>query len=162
VINETGKNVYVGTTLASGYNMGVNTSSNITDWLFDSKQGFMEMDYPQNQSWGAVFITVGEPKRDVSAKSIEDLSKFKYLVLDLKGKVGDESIEIGLKDNTDPDNGSETKIKILNLTKEWQHYQFELKKFETADPTRLHVVIEFVFSGPSAQTVYFRNIKYMP
>jgi len=162
VIEKTGKDIYKGTALTTGYNMGVNTSQGRTDWLIDSKQGFMKMVYPKGQQWGAVFITVGELQKDIKKRQIEDLSKFKYITVDLKGEVGGESLEIGLKDNTDPDDGRETKIKISDLTTEWKTYQFELKKFETADLTRLYVVIEFVFTGDKAQTVYFRNIRYIP
>lgn len=70
-------------------------------------------------------------------------------------------IEIGIKDNTDPDDGSETKAQV-DLTTEWQTYKFPIAKFYTAAPTRLYVVAEFVFSGSNAKTIYFRNIKYLP
>jgi len=162
VIEKTGKDIFKGTALTTGYNMGVNTSEGRTDWLIDSKKGFMRMDYPEGQRWGAVFITVGEPQSKVSERKTEDLSKFKYLTVDLKGEVAGESVEIGLKDNTDPDDGRETKIKISDLTTEWKTYKFELKNFETADLSRLYVVIEFVFTGENARTVYFRNIRYVP
>ena len=70
-------------------------------------------------------------------------------------------IEIGLKDNTNPDDGSETKAQV-DLTTEWQTYKFPIAKFYTAAPTRLYVVAEFVFGGSNAKTIYFRNIKYLP
>ena len=148
--------IYGGRTLSLGYDMGVNSSGGRTDWLTDM-YGYMKMDYPSGQSWGAVFITVG-PSKDPPRPS-QDFSSYKYLSVELKGETGEESVDIGIKDSDDPDNGSETKI-TKNLTGDWKEYTFALNEFTTANTAKLYVVAEFVFGGPKAQTVYFRNIKY--
>ncbi len=150
--------IYVGTELSEGYDMGVNSSGGLTNWLFDLN-GFMKMEYPENQTWGAVFITVGPPTEP--PRPSQDLSLYTTLSVDLKGENGGEELEIGIKDNTDPDDGSETKIKVSGLTTEWQTYTFPLSDFTTADLTRIYVVIEFVFGGPYAQTVFFKNVEYL-
>ena len=152
--------IYYGPRLADGYNMGVNTSGGLTNWVTDMG-GYMRMAYPSGQQWGVVFITVGPPRNP--PRPGKDLSRYRTLSLELRGQVGGEDIRIGLKDNTDPDDGSETKVLVSDLTTEWQTFTFPLSDFKTADRTRLYVVIEFVFEvGTPAETVYFRHIRYLP
>jgi hypothetical protein len=144
--------------LSSGYDIGVDDSQHIRNWLTDMGD-YMRMTYPNGLEWGAVFITVGKPRDP--PRPFKDFSTFSTLSMDLRGEKGGESIEIGIKDNTDPDDGSETKSPVY-LTTEWKTYTFPISKFYTAEPTRLYVVAEFVFSGSNAKTIYFRNIKYLP
>ncbi len=152
--------VYYGPRLAEGYDMGVNTSGGLTGWVTDLG-GYMRMAYPPGQSWGAVFITVGPPR--LPPRPGKNLSAYQSLVVELRGEVGGEDVWIGLKDNTDPDNGTETKILIPDLPTGWQTYTFPLSAFTTADRSRLYVVTEFVFEpGTPAETVYFRKIRYVP
>lgn len=85
------------------------------------------------------------------------------LSLDLKGSIGGESVRIALKDNTDPDNGSEAKVLISDLVTSWQMYKIPLTSFSTADLTRLYMVTGFIFeNGTPAETVCFRNLRYLP
>lgn len=152
--------IYMGAELAAGYDMGVNTSGERTDWV-TNKDGAICMAYPSGQQWGAVFITMGEPTNP--PRPGQDLSNYQTLSLELRGEKGGEQVWIGLKDNEDPDDGTETKRLVSNLTTEWQPFTFPLSDFETADLTKLYVVTEFVFEpGTSAETVCFRNIQYLP
>jgi len=137
--------------------MGVNTSGDRTDWV-ENMSGFMRMSYPSGQSWGAVFITYGEPIDP--PRPGWDCSDFDSLLVDLKSEVEGGRVEIGIKDNTDPDNGTETKILVSDLDTIWNTYSFALESFRTADLTAIYVFAEFVFSGGNPQTVYFRNVKY--
>jgi hypothetical protein len=148
--------IYVGQVLSPGYDMGVNSSNNLTNWLSDSL-GYMKMVYPAGQVWGAVFITVGQPVNP--PRPFKNYSMYKSMQIEMKGGSGGETIDIGIKDNTDPDNGQETKIAIL-LTKEWKIYEFSLIKFVTADLSHLYAPVEFVFGGNQSKTVYFKNINY--
>lgn len=145
--------------LAVLYDMGVESSHQRRDWLQMTEEG-MKMAYPTGQSWGAVFITVGAPVDP--PRPWKDFSSFSTLSVELRGEVGGESVEIGIKDATDPDDGSEAKIQISQLPIEWQTYTFPLSSFQTADLEKLYVVAEFVFAGPAAQIVYFRNVQYHP
>jgi hypothetical protein len=144
--------------LTEGYDIGVDSSEGFTDWLTDL-DGSMRMEYPSNQDWGAVFITVAPPA-DYSRPSV-DLSSYNTLSIDLRGEVGGEEIEIGIKDNTDPDDGTETKIRVCNLTTNWQTILIPSERFDTADLSNIYVVIEFLFNGAQAQTVSFNNVKYL-
>jgi hypothetical protein len=61
-----------------------------------------------------------------------------------------------MKDANDPDDGSETKI-LVPLTSARQ--VFSLSRFTTLNRRSLYIVIEFVFEGPTASTVEFRNVR---
>lgn len=167
--------IYMGPSLADGYNMGVNTSDGQTHWVTNVGDHIC-MEYPGNQAWGVVFIAVDSPaityRRPPMSASFtpsssarprrsHDLSQYTHISLELKGTEGTEFLFIGIKDNTDPDDGSEYKEGISNLTTEWQSYTFPLSRFHTADLAQVYIPIEFVFeSGTPAQTICFRNIFY--
>jgi len=153
------RTIFDGRGLAGFYDMGVDSSNRKRNWLDRTADG-MKMAYPADQAWGAVFITVGVPVDP--PRPWKDFSSFRTLSLELRGQTGGESVQIGIKDATDPDDGTETKALVSNLSTQWQTYQFPLSMFATADLTRLYVVTEFVFSGSTAQTVYFRNVRFVP
>lgn len=152
--------IYYGPRLAEGYDMGITTSHGVTGWVTDMGS-YMRMAYPPGQAWGAVFITVGPPKPP--PRPGKNLSAYKSLVVELRGQNGGEDIWIGLKDNEDADDGTETKIPLLDLTPTWQTFTIPLSSFATAEKSRLYVVTEFVFEpGTPAETVYFRKIRFVP
>jgi hypothetical protein len=153
------KDVLVGPKLSAGFDMGVNSSEGRHDWLEKNvDEGYFKMAYPSGQSWGAVFITVGKPT--VPPRPSRDFSGYQTLSIEMKAEPGTKVIDVGIKANTQPDDGTETKIPA-KLTSEWKTFEFPLKKFEGADPRILYVVAEFVFADSNAQTVYVRNIKYL-
>jgi hypothetical protein len=151
------QDILIGADLTSGLDMGVNSSNGRTDWL-ESQNGAFKMSYPANQTWGAVFITVGPPTDP--PRPFRDFSAYRTLSIEMKGGPGARTIDIGVKTNTQPDNGRETK-KTENLTQDWRTYEIALSDFTGTDLSRLYVVTEFVFARSNAQTVYFRNIKYL-
>jgi len=150
--------VFWGDTLAPGYDMGVNTSGGLTSWVTVTN-GEICMAYPSGQSWGAVFITVGQPTQP--PRPGKDLSNYHQLSLELQGQVGGESVSIGIKDNKQPDTGTETKVPVSGLTTDWKPFAFPLSQFTGADLHKLYVVIEFVFAGGTSETVCARNIQYL-
>jgi len=153
------KDVLVGSKLSSGFDMGVNSSEGRTDWLErDTDQGHFKMSYPSGQSWGAVFITVGKPK--VPPRPSRDFSAYQTLSIEMKGGSGTKVVDIGIKTNTQPDDGSETKV-TLKLDPDWKTYEIPLNKFVGTDSRNLYVVTEFVFADSEAQTLYVRNIRYL-
>jgi exo-beta-1,3-glucanase (GH17 family) len=145
--------------LADFYDIGVDSSNSRQDWLETTSDG-MSMTYPAGQAWGAVFVTVGPPVDP--PRPWKDFSSFRTLSVELRGETGGESVEIGIKDATDPDDGTEAKALVSNLSTAWQTYQFPLSMFGTADLTHLYVAVEFVFDGSTAETVYFRDVKFLP
>src|SRR6185369_17737761 len=97
----------------------------------------LKMSYPADQSWGAVFITVGKPKQP--PRPFRDFSAFGTLSVEMKGESGGEQLEIGLKTNEQPDDGTETTIPVT-LTAQWQTYKFSLEKFSGANLEKLDII----------------------
>jgi hypothetical protein len=89
------------------------------------------------------------------------MSAYRTLRLQLRGSVGGESVDVGIKDNTDPDTGAETK-KTVVLSSSWQTYTFALSDFLTADLKQLYLLMELVFNGPNGRTVFLRDVQYVP
>lgn len=143
--------------LTSGLDMGVNSSGGRTNWL-EVSDGVMCMRYPPGQRWGAVFITVGQPTQ--TSRAARDFSSYRSLVIEARGVSGGEEVLIGLKDSTDPDDGSESKVLLSNLTTDWQRFEIGLSRFRTADLTRLYVPTEFVFEGPPT-AICVRKIEFI-
>ena len=56
----TTSDVFINGRFSHGLNMGVNTSEGRTDWAKLSNNE-LNIQYPNGQAWGAVFITVGRP-----------------------------------------------------------------------------------------------------
>ncbi len=147
--------VFTNGTFNQGLNMGVNTSEGKTKWV-EVSNGEIRMTYPKGQSWGAVFVTAGKPI-PLGKRGKMDFSKYAKLVLELKGEKG-ATVQVGLKDNLDPDDGSESKV-TLNIENEWKEYEIDLKNFETADLRNLYIVTEFVFAN-NPQTLSVRKIQF--
>lgn len=151
------KHVLDGTELADGFDMGVNTDKGRTDWLERlDKENCFRLAYPAGQRWGAVFITVGPPTD--SPRPSMDFSSYKFLVIQMKGGAGGEAVQVGVKTNTQPDNGGEYKV-AETLTPDWKTYRYPLARFQRADPRTLYVVAEFVFDS-EPRTIYVRNVRY--
>jgi hypothetical protein len=160
------RKIYVGETLSEGYDMGVNTSGGITDWVTD-QHGYMQCNYPPGQDWGAVFITTIPLTGVVGDREPKDFSAYDYLALDLKGGAGGERVSIGVKTHTDPDNGLEPKFVADNLTTDWVTYKIPLSdlvrepNYPASRFQTLYVVCELVFEpGTPAETVCFRNVQF--
>ena len=150
--------IYAGNTLSPGYDMGVDTGpGRLSNWVTD-QGGHMCLNYPGGQDWGAVFITNGPPQPPGSRPG-QNLSAYTRLYLELQSQTGGQ-VQIGIKDNADPDDGSETKF-TLTPPGEWQGYAFPLSDFRTADPNNLYVLLEFVF-GSTPADICVRNIMYLP
>jgi hypothetical protein len=146
-----------GSELTEGFDMGVDSSERERTWVTQDPE-YMRMAFPANQKWAAVFITIGEPV-DKDRPEM-DFSAYKTLSIDMKGQVGGEKVDIGLKTNTQPDNGREKKL-TRTLSPVWETYTFPLADFKGTDIRHLYVVTEFVYNGKTPQVVYFRNIKYL-
>jgi hypothetical protein len=156
-ISTNADHVIFGSRLADAYTLGQNTSEQLANWV-TRLEDYASMRYASGQKWGVVFISVGTP--GTSIRQTVDLSGFDTISVELRGKVGGEFLEIGVKDAADPSDGSESRVLVANLTTQWKRFDFPLADFLSADLTRLHVVIEFVFVN-QAMTVDFRNIRYL-
>lgn len=151
--------IYSGEMLRPGLELGVDSSGHQYDWVEDLK-GAMKISYPPGQEWGSVYITVGRPQSRNDRQSMP-LTLQSTLSMELRGELGGEVVFIGIKDRLQPDNGSETLIPV-KLTSDWQTYTFDRNLFIGVDPTDVYIPIEFVFKHVGAETIYFRNVQYLP
>ncbi len=151
--------------LSAYYDMGVDSwPEHKHDWVAGDG-GEMRMAYPNGQQAGAVFVTVGKPTQ--SPRPWKDFSDFEMLSMELRGESGEERVEIGVKNRSDPDNGNEKRI-VERLTKDYRPYRIRLDDLRSGHLRipeglkQLNTVVEFVFQGPRAETIYARNIRYEP
>jgi len=89
------------------------------------------------------------------------MSAYKRVQFQLRGAVGGEIVDVGMKDNTNADDGNEVK-KRLTLTSSWQTFSFALSDFSRSDVKRLYVLFELVFEGAQGRAVFFRDVRYVP
>jgi len=153
-----------GTALGSNLALGINTiPGGITNWLTPepptiSAPGDLSMVCPGGQSSCFMFITDGPALSGYPRPGI-DVSGYATLSVEIEGDAG-TTIQVGIKDSTQPDNGSETKV-TLPVTANWTTLSIPLAKFTGANLKSIYVLCEFVFAGgPKAQTVRVRNITY--
>ncbi len=152
--------IYSGQFLRSGLNMGVDSSGHLNEWVQDLN-GQMKASYPAGQGWGTIFITVGKVASP-GARASMDLSQYSRLSVEMRGEADNQTVFIGLKDNQQPDDGSETTLPV-KVSSDWKTYNFNLNDFRGADLTRVYIPLEFVFKGyPAGETITFRNIQVLP
>ncbi len=161
------RQVLVNGKLTSIFHMDVDDSAHGRPWL-STDDDHLKLSYPQGLDWGAMFVTWGKARAKNTPLSAYwagapglfiDMSMYKSLIIEMRGVLGGEAVDIGIKTIEQPDDGSETKVHTP-LTAEWNEYTFPLTRFKGASPAILSVVAEFVFAGAKAQTVLVRNIKY--
>jgi hypothetical protein len=141
------------------FDLLVDTDRQQRDWLSKVADALLA-EYPSNQVWGFVGAVM-KGNASPGSRPFMDLSSYKTLEIQIRGASGGESVEIGIKDNTDPDNGTETK-KVEVLTVNWQTLSYPLADFTTADLTSVYLLFEIVFNGAPARSVYFRDVRYVP
>jgi hypothetical protein len=112
--------------------------------------------YPGGAQWGAVFWGV---LRNSDGRPSLDFSGFDTLSLEMKGDVGGEAVLVHLKDKDDPDDGTQTNVELV-LTDDWQVYEIDLDRFETAELGKLTIVLGFAFFG-EPQSFSIRNARYL-
>ncbi len=151
--------IYSGEFLRNGLDMGVDSSGYESSWV-ENLIGTMRADYPDGQTWGVVYITVGKPAPRGQRASM-DFSQYGILSFEMRGERSGEVVYIGIKDRLQRDDGTETTIPVT-LTTEWKTYKFDLREFSGARLTDIYIPIEFVFKNIGSETIYFRNIQYLP
>jgi len=122
----------------------------------DRDNAFVTIEYPQNDSdsnWAALQLTVSGTTGRI------DLSKYKKLIIELKGHKGGENMDIVIKDILDPVDGSESRYN-LEASNVWEKYEIDLKHFETADLNNVEVALGFVFVGKKERKIYVKNAYY--
>jgi hypothetical protein len=78
------KDVLVGSSLTKGFDIGIDSSEHVKDWV-RQLPGYIEVAFPAYQEWAAVFITMGKPV-DLPRNSWMDLSAYKILSIEMRGE----------------------------------------------------------------------------
>jgi len=149
--------ILTGISLGSGYYLNLDTSDLRRDWLSNDGSSLI-MRYPGAPStFGFVSITPG-PLAPLGSRPSLDASGYQTLVLEMRGDQG-SSVDIGIKDWQQPDDGSETKVH-RTVSSDWQTYSIPLSQFLRVDLKHVYFLAEIVFNGSNSQTLQVRNIKY--
>ncbi len=86
-----------------------------------------------------------------------NLTGYTYLHFKIRGDgtIPDNVIKVGMKDTTDPNNGSETKIGLTGITDQWKTFEIPISSFATLDPNYVKIFAEFVIEEPGHQGLVF-------
>ena len=121
------------------------------------EEGYLELRYPENRvQWASPYFEVSALRGRVQEMDFSDYSK---MVLEMKGEKGGERFDIAMKDKNDPPDGTESRI-TMELTDQWQTYEFDLSEFKTADLKTINVPFGIVFQGSQGQTIQLRTIQF--
>ena len=101
----------------------------------------LHIDYQGGAAWAGIWLAAGA---GVLQQQSPDFSTYSTLLLELKGDTGGETISVNMEDRDDPADGTSTRIK-LQLSDQWQTYEIDLTRFETADLRILSTPLGFVF-----------------
>lgn len=124
--------------------------------IHNEELGTVEISFPK-YDWGVCYFYNGNGS--IEQIRTKDFSIYNTLKLELKGEKGGEKVEIGLKDETNPLDGSETKVE-LTLSDEWEFYEIPLKAFKGTNLSKLFFVVEFVFEY-EPRNISVRHIEYL-
>jgi hypothetical protein len=112
--------------------------------------------YPGGTQWGALWLAVAGVAEE---RPSLDFSGFDKLSLEMRLDSGGESVRVHLKDSDDPDDGTQTNVELV-LSDDWQVFEIDLDRFETADLSALTIVLGFLFAG-EPQSFSIRNARYL-
>ncbi len=141
----------------AGHHTGGFDSSMTNDFRFSSTvHDAIRLDFPET-NWAAYYFYNGFGSID--QVRVKDYSVYNTLRLEMKGEEGGENIMIGMKDESNPTDGSETKVP-LSLTEDWQNYDIPTASFSPTDLSKLFMPAIFVFEK-EPKTIYIRNIEFL-
>ncbi|MBT8113968.1 MAG: hypothetical protein KJP04_01215 [Arenicella sp.] len=122
---------------------------------FEKQDGSLHIDYAGGAEWVGFWYLVG---MNLESPEFRDYSKFDKLVLELKGDQGGETVIINMEDWEDPRDGSSSRV-ALQLTDQWQTYEIELARFETADLKMLRA-LGFILLNEAPQSFSVRTMRF--
>jgi exo-beta-1,3-glucanase (GH17 family) len=145
--------------LESGFDMGIDTSNHIFQWL-TFQAGIFTLNYPAGQQWGTAFITACKAVPPAQRTVSIDLSAYRSLVFDMRATVNGACVQVGIKDRYQPDDGTEAKTDQC-LTTQWTTYMRPLSVY-SATLTSVYTAFEVIFKGGAGFTIQLSNVRYSP
>ena len=132
-------------------------TSNPEEWLIaDFEEDEIAIRFPA-LAWGSLFLFNGTGM--IEQLRLKDFSIYTKLKLELRGAQGGEVVFIGLKDVSNPTDGSETKVE-LTLTNEYKTYEIPLSSFKPTDISKLFMPFSIIFEKEPAE-MFIRSIEYV-
>lgn len=152
--------------LAPGLDMTTSTDGKISNWhqvVQDGNDTILELNYPANQGFGELQITVRQ--------TTQDFSDYTELVLEMKSADLDRNVDIGIKGAKDPEAQTKFKRTFMDISTEWQEYHIQLKGEAAQLSARatvnqmerlrnLKIVTELAFGAKDRQVFYIRKIYF--
>lgn len=141
----------------------------LVDWTTDRRDQngnhFLECRVPGSEN-AFIYFSYGDLTPNVDLRKTFDISKYQYLVLEVKGEEGVRgNVDIGVKANTDPDTGNEPKSR-RSLSADWTTIRIPLSTFVkgTYGADRLediYIATELVWDvHAQGQKVFVRRIRF--
>lgn len=124
---------------------------------FSKQKDYLTIEYPENTyAWGSCSFMVDALYGRVNEM---DFSAYSTVFLEMKDDVGNEVIDIAMKDINDPPDGSESRVSI-GLTTNWKGYEIKTNRFKTANVIKIMVPVGFVFEGSAGKKIHLRSIQF--
>lgn len=135
----------------------LNSASGLVKDYFTFEEDYLTLEYPEDTyQWASPYFVVSALSGRVNEM---DFSGYDKMIIEMKGNVGGETLDLTMKDKNDPADGSESRLK-LELTKDWKTYEIDTNHFKTADMSVIEVPLAFVFQGPTARKIHIRSIQF--
>ncbi len=123
----------------------------------DSENDYVVLTYPANTFlWASPYFAIEALNGRVTEM---DFSKYKKVILELKGAKGGEEFSLMMKDKFDPPDGTESRFDI-KLTDTWETYEVPTSHFKTADMKIIETPLGFVFLGDTGLKIHVRSIQF--
>jgi exo-beta-1,3-glucanase (GH17 family) len=145
--------------LSTGFELGIDNESHEYGWI-DVGDSTLRIDFLPNQAWAAVMITVGRPQKPGQRTETIDLTACQTMTVGLRTTTADVEVNIGMKDQDDPDDGSETLIPVV-VNSTTPLYHIALAEFESADLSAIYLPFELVYFGDEALTILIDSIHFL-
>lgn len=142
--------------LAGHHTSGADSAIGTDFWFYTTVQDAIRLTSPK-ADWSAYFFYNG--LGSIDQIRVKNYSVYKTLRLELKGEVGGETLQIGMKDESNPTDGSETRVP-LTLGTDWETYDIPTSSFSPTDLSKLFMPAVFVFEKEPV-TIYIRNIEFL-
>ena len=121
------------------------------------EKNYVELSYPENTFlWASPFFSIEALNGRVTEM---DFSKYKKIILEMKGAQGGEEFFLMMKDKFDPPDGKESRFRI-KLTDTWEMYEVPTAHFKTADMSIIETPLGFVFLGDKGLKIQVRSIQF--
>lgn len=150
-------NLMVNGKVPSGFELIYAQSSNEYYDGVKFEDDYTILTYPENNfDWGSPFFTIEALNGRVTEM---DFTKYKNVILEMKGENGGEKFALMMKDKYDLPDGKESRVTIT-VTKTWETYEVPIDQFETADKKIIETPLGFVFLGSEGRTIHVRSIQF--